>query len=157
MPRTWTSRKLRSLQAQQTGEVHLVILEVEHETLPEPLRFVRNTVAIIHDGITYLPANFDAPMASEVPGEVPEIGIMVDAVDRIVLDQALQLTTPAQITYGLIMVGEPGWTHGPYRFTWRDTRYNARALEIVVGASDLLNAPDAEHEFTPILYPGNFK
>lgn len=157
MPRALTPRKLRGLLDQQTSEVFLVVLEIEHESLAEPLRFVRNSVAIVHDGITYNPAPFDAPMVAEVPGELPEVTILVDAVDRLVLDAALSFTTPARITYGLIMVGEPGWTHGPYRFTWRDTRYDARTLEIVLGGADLLNAPDAEHEFTPGNYPGMFR
>lgn len=157
MPRALSKRKLRSLYARETGEVHLLILEINHPTFAEPLRFVQNKEAVVHEGVTYNPASFDVPGASERPGELPEVSLVASAVDRLVLDQALTLTTPATVIYGTILLGEDGMTSGPYRFTWRETRYDASTLQAVLGTSDLLNSPDAEHEFTPGPYPGLYK
>lgn len=157
MPRDLTPEQLDSLRAQDTDELHLVVLEIDHASLPTPLRFVRNNEALTHDAVDYEPAWFELPMVRESPGDIPEVTLDIDIVDRVLLDAALSLTTPATVTFGTIMVGQPGYTSGPYRFKWRETRYTATRMQAVLGTTDLLNAPDQEHEFTPSLYPGLFR
>ena len=63
-------------------EMLLVLLEITHPFLSEPVRLVRDNKDIVSNGETYLAMNFDLVRQSDVQGELPKVTLNIPNVGR---------------------------------------------------------------------------
>lgn len=157
MPRNTSAEFKRSLFAQQTGQAFLALLEISHESLPEPLRFARNNEALVRDGQTYLPLWFDVLLPAEDDDQLPKVTLSLENIDRVLLDTILTLTSPPRVSLSVGMSGEDEIWVGPFDYTWRETGYDARTISATLEFEDLLNERWPKDEFVPSKFPGLFR
>lgn len=157
MPRNTSAAFRRALFAQQTGKAFLVLLEITHDMLAEPLRFARNNEAVVRGGQTYSPAWFDVMLPAEDDDQLARVTLEIENIDRTLLEILLSVTSPLRASLSIAMTDEEDIWVGPFDFTWRETTYDARVIAGTLEFEDLLNERWPKDEFVPSKFPGGFR
>lgn len=63
-------------------EAVLVLLEIQHPFIAEPIRLVSDSVKIISNTNTFLPMGFDLKRQDDVQGELPKLTLKIPNVGR---------------------------------------------------------------------------
>lgn len=158
MSRTLSLGALQQLLAQESQEPLLATLAIRHDTLPNPLRFVRNTVDIPHDGNTYTAAAFDFRMPIEAEDEISTASLVIDNVDRKIIATIRSIQARPEIDVGVLRVDVAGQTHselGPMTFMLRRVTYNQLTIQGELGyEQNWLEEPAMRWSFDPTVSPG---
>lgn len=101
MPRTISASLARALNRQETEEVLIVFLKIEHESLDPPIRICTDTVDYIWQGETYIGFPFDVTILSDTD-QPPRARLSVQNVDRRIGKAIRGLTSPARLRLDVI-------------------------------------------------------
>jgi hypothetical protein len=82
MPNTYTPAGRRNLLATSADEPFLVLLEIQHPELDEPVRVVNDTVNITARGNECVACPFGLVLPDDVPEQVPKAQLRVDNIGR---------------------------------------------------------------------------
>lgn len=157
MPRQLSAALMQALNAQETGEVLLHLLTIDHDDLPETLRFVDNTVDITSGGNVYTAVAFQLALPQEREDAMPQVQVRIDNVDRRIMESIRPLVSPPAMTLAVILASSPNTMEfGPCNFTLRGVEYDARSITGVLAHEDVLNEPAMQYAFTPQNFPGLF-
>lgn len=63
-------------------EATLVLLEINHSSLSEPIRFVHDSIDLVSNGNNYIAMPFKIVRQSDVQGELPKVQLIVNNVGR---------------------------------------------------------------------------
>jgi len=125
MSRDVSSAARTAINAPQTSEVFLVILEITHDGLPAPIRVVNNNEAIVHDGDTYLATAFRFTIPSQEDGKITNSRLIIDNVDRVIVEAIRSIHTPPNVSASVILASNSDIIEaGPWEFKLRNTTYN---------------------------------
>jgi hypothetical protein len=146
----------QSIYAQETGEIWLHLLEIEHTAITT-LRFVDNTEQITSNGDIYLPYAFRIALPGEFDDQLPSVQLEIDNVDRQILEGIRALPSAPTIVLALILASSPDVIEaGPFRFTLKAVDYDAQTISGTLAFEDTLNEPYPAIRFTPNYFPGIF-
>ena len=81
MSRSYTTNAKREFNA-LSGDAALVLLEIHHSALSEPIRVVNNTEDIISNGETYIAMGFRVTLPDDMEGKIPRATLAVDNIGR---------------------------------------------------------------------------
>lgn len=155
MSRNVSAAARAALYSQQTGEVFLELISVEHEDLAEPMRFVYNTEEIVHLGNTYYPAAFRYEAAGDVEGQARSARLTIGNIDRQIVEVIRSIKSPPTIVATVVMASSPDVIEvGPYTYILRDVKYNAHIIsgELYDGDNGQVAVPGLT--YTPYDFPG---
>jgi hypothetical protein len=150
-------RAREAMYSQETGEVFLELLEISHVDMSSPIRVVNNTEAIVHGGNTYNAFPFKIKPPGEKQSEITRASLTIDAVDRTVIEAIRTITSPATVTYKVVLAATPDTVEaGPFVFSLKGTSYTAYHVsgELVYEDRLFMNIPSLK--FSPRLFPGLF-
>lgn len=157
MTRSVSAAALKSIQDESTAEVWLVILDINHSSLSEPIRVVNNTEDIVHGGETYLAVPFRIKLPDETPDQLPRVTLEMDNVERLITATIRNIRKPPTVTLKVILADSPDTVEiGPFEFTVRNVRYDALVVQADLRLEDILSEPFPVHTFTPGTAPGMF-
>lgn len=106
---------LRSMLAEETDEVLLPILRIEHPDLAEPILLVRNNEPLVRSDGTYLPYYFNINLPEQSDDEIKPLTVSVDNTDLEVNDKIRTLVGPPKVTFSLVLASSPDTAEaGPY-------------------------------------------
>lgn len=143
-----------ALLSQQTSEVFLILLEIDHSSLSDTLRFVYNNEQIVHNNATYEPYNFDIKMPSEEAGQISEVDLVLDNVDRSILKTIREIDTRPEITMKVVLASDPDTVEaGPYKYQLQDTNYDIQQISAKLGFPPVLDEPFPGTQYTPYNHP----
>jgi len=148
---------LEAVLAPQTEQVFLVLVEIDHETLAGPLRFVRNTEPITHNGNTYDPVAFDINLPASGEDGTPRASITIDNVDRRLTDTIRSVTSRPTITLKIVLASSPDTVElGPAEFKLERVSYDEMQIEGDLVYEDFLTLEYPADQFDPFNFPGLF-
>jgi hypothetical protein len=146
-----------AMYSQETGEVFLELLEISHADLSSPIRVVNNTVDITHNSNTYSAFPFKIQPPGEKQSEITRASLTIDAVDRTVIQAIRSISTPATVTYKVILASAPDTVEaGPFVFSLKNTQYTAYQVSGELVYEDRLFMRVPYLKFSPRLFPGLF-
>ena len=157
MSRPLSERARRAINAQETEEVFLLLLTIDHSSLAEPLRFVNNTTDIVSRGhkFYHYPFNMDLPLDSDE--ELPRVSIDIDNVDREIVLTLRQLEGRPTVTCEVVLASQPSVVEaGPFEFELVDAPWNHVKVTGNLSFEPILDEPFPADSFTPNLFPGLF-
>ena len=158
MSRAVTSAFRQAAFAQQTDQVFLVILEINHSSLAQPIRVVNNTQDVTSNGNAYIGFPFDIELPGDFEEALPTVNLTICNVDRQIVQAIRTLTGPPTITMSVILASQPDSLQaGPYVMTLREASYDAMAVSGSIMTEDVLNEAYPGDSFTPGIAPGLFK
>jgi len=139
--------------AQQTNEVVLVILEIDHDDLAAPIRVVNNTENITSGGDEYLAAGFDI----KLPDDDGKTTISVCNVDRIMVQAIRSISSRPTVTISVILASDPDTIEvGPYIMELSEVSYDAFTVTGTLTFDNFLDEPFPGDKFNPGIFPGLF-
>ncbi len=149
---------MQSMFAQQTAEVWLMCLKIEHASLAQPLRFVNDMQDLLRSGGTHIAFPFQITLPQDSETEQVQVQLVIDNIDRQIVQQIRTLSSAPTITLEVVLRSNPNTVEaGPFVFTVRSASYDALAVTLTLGYEiDLLNMPSNKWRITPALCPGTF-
>ena len=142
---------------QQTGETFLFLLEIDHDDLDTPLRFVNNTENVTSDSNVYTAFPFEISLPSDREDQLPTVVLAIDNIDRTLVETIRDITSPPTASVSVIMASDPDTIEaGPYDFTIKDANYTAEVVTSNLAFEDILNEAYPGDSFTPNHFPALF-
>jgi hypothetical protein len=158
MPRTISASARTALFAQQTGEIFVLLLELDHAELVEPIRVCSDSIDTEHGGRTYQRFPFEIGMPPEDEDAPPIVRLKIANADRAIVAAVRQLAGNAMtVTLTVVLASSPDTIEaGPLEFTLRNVTYDAEFVEGELQFEDVLNEPFPADTFNPNTFPGLF-
>ena len=156
MPRTVSATLKAEAFAQHSGEVYIALLVISHADITT-LRFAANSENVSSGGNTYIAYPFDIRLPQERDDQPPQVPIVIDNVDRAIVDEIRTLTGPPDVTLSVVLASDPDVVeYGPIETTLRNVDWNFGTITGDLQAEDLLNESYPGDAFTPQNAPGLF-
>src|SRR3546814_2953364 len=100
-----------SAYAQDTDEVWLVLLTIDHANIDPSVRVVNNTEAITSRSNEYVAFPFDITLPDSREGSPPAARLAIDNVSRKIAEAVRTINTTADVTIQIIRASEIGRAH----------------------------------------------
>lgn len=147
---------LHSASAEETEEVWLCLLTIEHDDLAAPIRVVNNIEDIVSRTNTYLGCPFEIDEPGDDPNGPTDARLKVDNVSKEIVTAVRLISSPPTVTIEVILASDPDNLEYsiPY-LTLRDASWDASFVQGTLRFEDLSVEPVAE-TITPGRMPGLF-
>ena len=159
MSRSVSATFSAAVNAQETAEVFLLLLEISHADIgpPTSLYFVNNRTDIVSGANTYTGFPFQISLPADVDNTLPSVQLSIDNVDRSIIAEIRGLSGPPTITLKVVLADTPNVIEaGPFSFSLRRVDYDAFTITGTLLTEDILNEPYPGDSFTPQNFPGLF-
>lgn len=159
MARSLSAAAFRAMFAQETGEVFLVCLKLEHASLVQPIRVVHNNQDVVRSDGTYLACFFEINLPEETSERVPQVTLGIENVDRAIVDSIKSISGRVKVTMDVVLASSPNTVEaGPFEFYMLSANFNAQNVQGTLGfEDDILNTAFPKDQYTPQNSPGLFK
>lgn len=158
MPRNVSLAAMQAALASETDKIFLVLLEVQHADLTEPVRLVDNTTDIVSDTHTYTAFPFYARMPDDQDDREPVAEIVVDNVTRELIDEIRNIQSDLTVVLKVVLADSPSTIEwGPVEMEVQSISYDAEAITFQLGMQAFSREPFPYKAFTPVKFPGLFK
>lgn len=167
MARVLSSGFLSALYAQESEEVVVCLLTVDHPELEAPIRLSSDpTVRISADPLiyattsrgeefVYLPFEFNLP--DDKSDSPPRVQLSVDNVERSLVGVLRSFSTPASILVELVLASDPDTVEiAKPSLQLSDVSIDDLKVNATLVADPLINEPHPAGQFTPGSFPGLF-
>lgn len=153
MARDLTLTAREALFSQETSEVFLILIDISHPDITD-LHFVKNNEDITHNGTTYKAFNFEIPMPSEEDGSITEVDLVIDNVDRQIVDAIRSIDTEPTVTMKIVLNSDTDTVEaGPFDFKLNEAEYDILKVSGKLGMPSVLEEGFPGVNFTPINHP----
>lgn len=156
---TFTAAGYQSLIARNSPDAWLILVTIDHENLPAPVRVVNDSQNVISRGNEWLAYAFDLTLADDSLESQPQISFTLDNVDRFLTDQLRAITSPASFTLEVIRSGDPDVVEMSIEdLILRRVEWDAATINGSIELEDVFSAafPSAGGTINPRQYPGLF-
>ena len=143
--------------AQETGEVFLAVLKIDHPDFTVPIRVVHNTQNVTYAGAEWIAYPFDLvlPDATRTGRSSPICRSTTSG--REIAAAVRAAVEPPTVTVALIRASDPDPAEVLWpEFTLRNVSWDAAALTGDLVLLNISNEPYPAHQFTPGYFPGLF-
>lgn len=146
-----------SLYRAETEEVFLVLLTIDHEALPFPIRLCNDNQDTISRGNTFIAFRFEIQLPSSEADSPPRARIRVDNVDKRIVDAVRSVTSAPTVVMEIIRAATPDIIEVSLPgFQLTNVAYNALVVTGDLGLENLLLEPYPGAIFDPGRFPGLF-
>ena len=157
MSRSLSTTAKQAIFTQETDEVFLMLLTINHSDLGSPIYVVNNTEDVVSNGNTFL----GYPFYFELPGEdaesLSQVTLTITNVDKLLVAGVRSIATPLDVKLQVVLASDPNTIEaGDFDMKVRDVTYDALTLSGRCNFNDLLNEPYPAGTYTPADYPGLF-
>jgi hypothetical protein len=144
--------------AQQTGEVFVLLLELDHANFTAIIRVCSDNLPVVAGGYTYSPFPFEITLPDESEETPPRVTLKIDNVDRRIVQEVRKVTgNPITVRLRVVLASSPDTIEaGPFEFSLRDVEYDAKVITGTLMFEDLLNESFPADSFTPARFKGLF-
>lgn len=157
MPRALSLAARRSLTAETTDELWLLLLTIEAEGLSEPIRVVNDREDLFSRGQRFLAYPFEIDLPGDDGETVARVTLRIDNVDRRIVEPIRTATGLPAVTLEVVRRAEPDAVEaGPFVMAIVEARADALTVEAECVFEDVLSAAFPAGQYTPADYPGLF-
>lgn len=134
MAREVSATALQAMLAQQTGEVFIPCLKINHPSFAAPYRIAYNTATVHRADGDYLPFAFQCNLPDQVEDSTPQVKVTIDNVDLEISDAIRTITGQPSITMDVVLASSPDTIEaGPFEYSLMDATASADAIEGTLG------------------------
>lgn len=128
---------LQAMLAQETAEVFIPCLTINHPTFAEPIRLAYDTAPLARAAGVYQPYPFAIVLPSQLEDQTPQAKVTIDNTD-LQVNQALQsLSGLPSVTVEVVLASQPDVVEaGPFNFSLDSVNATADTIEGTLGFED---------------------
>jgi hypothetical protein len=143
--------------AQNTSEIFLVLLTLQHSSFPASYHFVNDVVNVTSNGVEYIAWPFDLPFPELGGDSLPTITLTIDNVDQSIWNAIKGINTPIDVQISVVLRSQPDTVEvGPLHLRMRSTEVGLVAITGALNFEDMMNEPYPIESYTPKNAPGLF-
>lgn len=157
MSRTVSLTAMRSAMAQDSDEVWVMLLQVDHDDLPSPLYFCDNSEDVTHSSQVYTAFPFKIVLPSDESEREPVSSLTISNVDRRLIDEIRSISSGPTMTVRVVLASSPNTVeYGPVVLRALSVSYDAKSITFQLGFDAFESEPLPATKFTPEWFPGMF-
>ena len=143
--------------AQETGEAILVLLEIDHPDLSEPIRVVNNDVDVASNGTTYVAFPFEIELPTDSDDKAPAARLTIDNVDRQIAETIRIIQSPPSVNMKVVLGSDTDTIEAEFpEFRLRNVRVTAQTVQGDLTIEQFAAEPYPSARFVPSLFSGLF-
>jgi hypothetical protein len=143
--------------AQETGEAILVLMEIDHPDLAEPIRVTHNDIDVVSNGSTYIAFPFQIELPTDSDNKAPTARLTIDNVDRRITETVRQIQSPPTVDMRVVRGSDPDTIETEFpQFQLRNITYDAQTISGELNVEQFAAEPYPAGRFTPAEFPGLF-
>ena len=157
MSRTLSSTLKAAVYGQETDEVLVVLIEIDHADLANPIRVCSNAGDVVSNGNTFVAFPFELTLPDDQDNAAPRASLRIDNVDRQIVQAIRTIGSPPSVRIMVVLASDPDTIEADWDgFTLRVASYDALTVagEILTDAFE--DEPYPAASFTPGRFPGLF-
>ena len=167
MARTLTPAAWAAITAQETDEVVVVLIELSHSTLADPIRVssdnaellpVAQVYGTLSNGTEYVFFPFEFTMPDQSEDSPPRASLVIDNIDRSIVQAVREASgEPIAVAVKVVIASDPDTVVvGEIEFALKNVQYNATTVSGDLSFATVLDEPYPEGMFGPSDFPGLF-
>ena len=167
MARTLSLALRQAMFGEETGEVPVCLITIDHDLLDEPLRFSTDpTERLSEDPLRYGTTSrgdiYDfLPISVQLPDDQeeapPTMSLMLDNVDRDTIALLRSTTEPATVTVEVVLASAPDDVEVTLpAFDLTEADYGAESVTLTLSIDALQTEPFPSGSYTPAQFSGLF-
>jgi hypothetical protein len=142
---------------QETGEAFILLLELDHPDLANPIRVSSDSVDTSHNGSTYVAFPFDIALPDDTDENTPTARLTIDNVSREIVQAVRTVTGPVNVNIKIVLGSDTETVEAEFPdFQLRDVRYNVLTVEGQLNIESFAQEPFPAGTFTPASFAGLF-
>ena len=151
-------RALQAMLAQETAEVFVPCLTIDHPSFTAPLRLAYDTQPLARAAGTFQPYPFTIRLPNQKEDEIPQVKVTVDNTDLQVNDAIRTLTGLPSVTLEVVLASQPDTVEaGPFDFSLQNVQADASSIQGTLGYEDDVFAQQVPgQQYLPANSPGLF-
>ena len=158
MPRNYSLTARRRLSEVSAAEQPLVLLEISHADLPQPVRVVGDTQDLVSGANTYVAMAFRLVLPDEVRGQQPRARLAVDNVGRELMEwiESSAGGRGAQVRIMMVLRSAPNNIEWEITLELSNISVTPQEVSGELGFPRLLDVPAVQVRADPQTMPGIF-
>lgn len=152
-------KALQAMFAQQTAELFLMCLAIDHPTFTDPILLVYDTVPLVRSTGTYQPFAFQCALPDQTDDQLPQVKVTIENTDLSVAQAIRQLTGLPAVTLDVVLASQPDTIEaGPFYFAMTDIQVNASTITGTLSYEEDIFAQQVPgQQYLPTNSPGMFQ
>lgn len=143
--------------AQETDDVWLILLTIEHTDLPATIRVVNNTEDVTSGGDTYTAFPFRIALPDSREGAPPRARLEIDNTSREITQAIRSITSAPTVTIEIVRAADPDTIEVSWpNFKLRNVRWDVGQVSGDLVLVDFTTEPYPGLKFTPAYFGGLF-
>ena len=139
----------------QESNLPLVLLEIDHADLADPIRVVNNKENVTSNGDEYTGYPFEISLPEANENSASRAKLRIDNVSREIGQSIRVIASPLSVTIRIIRQETPNVIEAEFSgMKLRNTNYDALSVEGTLLFEDLTREPFPAHTFNPANYRG---
>lgn len=156
--RTLDEHTLRSIYAEESGEVFLALLEIDTPSLSKALRAVNDSVDHTHQGNLYTAFPFDFVLPPSDGASLPKLSVRISNVSLKLIELIRLMEDPINIKLIIVLASDIDTVKVEIEhMTLRNVEANSQTITFSVMEPTFLSAAWVQHRYTAKEYRGLHK
>ena len=141
-----------------SGSLPLILIELDHPDLEEPLRFASNTENVVSNSNTYTAASFDLSLPNQPEGGYPTASLTCANIPEFATSYIAETNGGAGSTLRILQVlsSSPNTIQYDITLYCNEIHISRKTLTASLGFESLLSNPLTRYRYTPQKSPGIF-
>ena len=143
--------------SQETDDVFLVLLKIDHDDIDPAIRVVNNNESITSNGETFVAFPFELTLPDSRGDGTPTARLVIDNVSREIAESLRSITSAPQITIEVVRAAAPNTVEITFApFTLRNVRWDMRKVSGDLMMEEIAIEPFPIGQFAPAQFQGLF-
>ena len=158
MPRDYSDTFKEVANSTGAAEAPLLLLEITHADLSQPIRVVNDNQDLVSNGDTYIAMAFRARLPDDLEQGLPRATLAIDNVGRLLTDwiESSGGGQGAQVRMMQVLRSDPDTIEFDITMDLSNVSMNMTEVVGTLGFEDLLNRPGVPLSYRPDTTPGIF-
>ncbi len=157
MSRDITLASLQSLYRQETDDVFLILLTIDHGSLSAPIRVTSDSVDTVSRGESFVAFPFDLSLPEDSETLSATAKLQIDNIDRQIIAAMRQMTTMPTVLLEIIRAAAPDIVEASFPdFRLSQIQYDALTISGELTIEDFTAEPYPSGVFGPANFSGLF-
>lgn len=144
----------RAIYSGHTERVFIMLLEITHPRLIDPVRMTTDGQDTAHDGKTFLTFPFQVTLPDDRERSLPTAQLVIPNIDLSIIELIRSVDSPADVWMALVLDSDTeAIERGPWRLKLKDVTYDVEAIRGNLSPVSLLSEPFPAYVFNTLDYP----
>ena len=155
---TYSANFIEAVVSQNTDEVFLFLLTLDHDDLVSPIRVVNNVENITSNGRVYTAFPFNLILPQDDGDTLPQVIISLSNVDLSLVDEIRSLTGALTVTLEVVLASSPNTIEMSIDgMQTISIQYDAQTIQATCQVEDTMNLIFPSDAYLPFNFPGLFQ